>query len=179
MTKDDDCIDVKDQKVQRECVDLVDTDNDNDDDDGSNGEELVVRAPEQSKRRTIDVECLDVDRDMILPATAKRQRQSRTTRGVERGYSPPVAASNVNEMVDDIETDSSLSEVDEVGSSSIRRCNQRKRQCQIPPSRPSLSIHPTPPWQRSRSTSQKILAQQNRTTQENEDDDVVIVGGRP
>ena len=102
------------------------------------------------------LECLDVDRDMILPATAKRQRQSRTTRGVEGGYSPPVAASNVNEMVDDIETDSSLSEVDVVGSSSIRRCNQRKRQCHIPPSRPSLSIHPTPPWQRSRSTSQKI-----------------------
>jgi hypothetical protein len=171
-TKDDDCIDVKDQKIQRECVDLIDTDNDDDNDDGS-------RAPQRSKRTTLDVECLDVDRDMILPATAKQQRQSRTTRGVERGYSPPVAASNVNEMVDDIETDSSLSEVDEVGSSSIRRCNQRKRQCQIPPSRPSLSIHPTPPWQRSRSTSQKILVQQNRTTQDNEDDDAVIVGGRP
>jgi hypothetical protein len=84
-TKDDDCIDVKDQKVvQRECVDLVDTDND--DDDISDGEdELFVRAPQRSDKRTlVDVECLDVDRDMILPATTKRQTIMNSTRSGTR-----------------------------------------------------------------------------------------------
>jgi hypothetical protein len=61
----------KRSKSKTRMCDLVDTDNY--DDDISNGEdELFVRAPQHSDKRTmVDVECLDVDRDMILHATTK------------------------------------------------------------------------------------------------------------